>query len=197
MRYTGAEQVIEVDFEGNLVGPGADGLTVPQEIFIHSEIYKARPDVFSVIHIHPPTSMLFTICCKPLRPLYGAFDPSSVRLALDGIPTYERSVLINTKARGEELVRAMENKKVCLMRGHGVTTAAASVEQAALYMIQLNQLADVNYRAALLGEPSDISDEDQAEIRAIKGLESRSPNGGPPGGGEAANWRYYCELTNA
>lgn len=197
VRYTGTEQVIEVDFDGKLVTSNQDGLAVPQEIFIHSEIYRVRPEVYSVIHIHPPTTMLFTICCKPLRPLYGAYDPHSVRLALEGIPTYERSILINTKERGVELANVMRDKKACLMRGHGVTTAAASVEQAALYMIQLNQLAEINFRAAQLGEPRDISEEDQAEILALRGLGSHPVDGEPPSGGEAATWRYYCELTGA
>ena len=109
VRYTGADQVIEVDFDGKLVKPNDEGLAVPREIFIHSEIYLARPEIHSVIHIHPPAPMLFTICCKPLLPLYGAYDPSSAKLALDGIPTYERSVLIDTKERGVELARAIAN----------------------------------------------------------------------------------------
>ena len=170
---------------------------MPQEIFIHAEIYRARPEIFSVIHIHPPTPMLFTICCKPLRPLYGAFDPPSAKLAIEGMPTYPRSVLINTRERGEDLARVMGPAKVCLMRGHGVTTAARSVEQATLYMIQLNQLADVNYRASMLGDAEPISSEDQAEIAAIRGLESNPENGDPPTGVEATNWRYFCEVTGS
>jgi L-fuculose-phosphate aldolase len=197
VRYTSAAQIIEVDFDGKLTRPNAEGLAVPQEVFIHAEIYRARPEIFSVIHIHPPTPMLFTICCKPLLPLYGAFDPPSAKLAIEGMPTYPRSVLINTRARGEDLARAMGQAKVCLMRGHGVTTAARSVEQATLYMVQLNQLADINHRAALLGGAEPISAEDQAEIAAITGLESRPANGEPPTGVEATNWRFFCETTGS
>ena len=197
VRYTSAAQIIEVDFDGKLARPNAEGLAVPQEVFIHSEIYRARPEIYSVIHIHPPTPMLFTICCKPLLPLYGAFDPPSAKLAIEGMPTYPRGVLINTKERGEDLVRVMGQSRVCLMRGHGVTTAARSIEQATLYMIQLNQLADVNYRAALLGDAEPLSAEDQAEIAAIRGLESTPENGEPPTGVEATNWRFFCEATGA
>lgn len=197
VRYSSDDQIIETDFDGKPTKPMGAGLAVPQEIFIHTEVYKARPEVYSVIHIHPPTPMMFTICCKPLLPLYGAFDPSSVRFCLEGIPTYERSILINTPARGQELVRVMDNKKVCLMRGHGVTTAAPSVEQAALYAIHLNHLADINYKARLIGEPQPISQEDQDEIRSYKGLDSTPANGERPGGADATNWRYYCALTGA
>lgn len=195
VRYSDAEQIIETDFDGKLTKRGAEGLAVPQEIFIHTEIYKARPEVYSVIHIHPPTPMMFTICCKPLLPLYGAFDPSSARLCLEGIPTYERSILINTPARGKELVRVMSDKKVCLMRGHGITTAAPSVEQASLYAIHLNHLAEINFRARQIGEPQPISQDDQDEIRGYKGLDCTPANGERPTGADATNWRYYCALT--
>ena len=43
----------------------------------------------------------------------------------------------------------------------------------------------------------EISEEDQNEIRALRGLESNPANGAPPTGGEAATWRFYCELTGA
>ena len=197
VRYTNAEQVIEVDMDGKLTSPNNEGLAVPLEVFIHTAVYKARPDVHSVIHIHPPRAVLFTICCKPLKPLFGAYDPSSVRLCLEGIPTFDRSILINSPALGEQLVKTMGDSKVCLMRGHGITTAAPSVEQAALYAIQLNDLAVMNYEAHLLGDPRPISAEDQEAMMALRALDTHPENGEPPGGNEAAVWRYYCALTDS
>ena len=40
VRYTSHEEVIEVDFDGKVIGESADGLLPPQEVFIHTEIYK-------------------------------------------------------------------------------------------------------------------------------------------------------------
>ena len=197
VRYTGIEQIIECDFDGKIVGSSGTGLAAPLEVFIHTEVYKARPEVFSVIHMHPPTTMLFTICCKPLLPLYGAYDPSSARLAIDGIPLFDRSILINNAALGAQLAKTMGGSKTCMMRGHGITTAGPSVEQAALYAIQLNELATINYQAQLLGDPQPISDEDQEAMRALRSLESSPTNGAPPTGGEAAVWQYFCRLTDS
>ena len=81
------------------------GLRGPSEIFIHTEIYRARPEVNAVLHMHPPTVVLFTIVGKPLLPIYGAYDPHSLGLVLEEIPLFDRSVLINTRELGEELVR--------------------------------------------------------------------------------------------
>jgi L-fuculose-phosphate aldolase len=195
VRYTTADQVVEVGLDGKLVHGSAPDLEVPIEVFIHTAIYKERPEVTSVVHMHPPTVVLFTICDKPLLPLYGAFDPSSTQLALAGIPTFPRSILVSTPELGSELAAAMGGSKTCMMRGHGITTAGPSIEDASLYAIQLNLLATMNYRAQLLGNPSPISAEDQAIFRKMDARAAGTPVSDKPSGRAAALWRYYSELT--
>ena len=51
--------------------------------------------------------MIFTICDVPLRPIYGAYDPSSLKLVLEGIPTYGRSITISDEALGRDLAGVM------------------------------------------------------------------------------------------
>ncbi len=192
VRYTTAKQIVEVDLDGKLIGaPEEAGLETPIEVFIHTAVYRARPDVNAVVHVHPTTVVLFTICNKPLLPLYGAYDPGSLQLALEGIPTYERSILISTPELGAELARAIGQSSTCMMRGHGITTVGTSVEEAALAAIHLNDLATVNYQARLLGDPVPIPKEEQDAFR--RGPGSRSGAGGRV----AALWRYYCALTEA
>lgn len=190
VRYTHEDQVIEIDLDGNVVDGGA-GLTAPVEVFIHTGLYKARANVNAVVHVHPPTVVLFTICDKPLQPLFGAYDPNGAKLALNGIPTYPRSILISTPELGAQLAGAIGEKDVCMMRGHGITTVGGTVEQAALNAIHLNELATMNYRAHLLGDPKPISEQDQAEFRDLK-LPRTTGRRGPT---EAALWRYYLALT--
>ena len=192
VRYTTSEQVITVDMNGQKVD-GPDGLAVPQEVFIHTWVYKTRSEVKSVIHIHPPTVVLFTICDKELMPVYGAYDPSSLYIWLEGIPTYGRSVTISNDELGKDFTDAMGNKSTCLMRGHGITTAGASVEEATVTAIKLNELAEMNYRAQLLGDPRPIPDEDLADYRAR--LEKRGGYANSPHG--ASSWRYYERLSGA
>src|ERR1700688_1502203 len=47
VRFTTVEQVITVDLDGNKLD-GPDGLLPPQEVFIHTCLYRARPEVKSV-----------------------------------------------------------------------------------------------------------------------------------------------------
>ena len=191
VRYTTAEQIVKVDLDGNKID-GADGLAVPQEIFIHTWLYRTRPEIRSVVHVHPVTVMLFTICDIPLEPLYGGYDPPSLELCLDGVPTYGRSVTISNDELGKDFIAAMGSHNACLMRGHGVTTAGATVEEATVTAIRLNELAEINYRARLLGNPKSISAEDIAEFKR-----RRAQQAGKPSPYLQSTWRYYTDLAGA
>jgi len=195
VRYTSVDQVIECDMDGHAVG-AAKGLASPQEVFIHTALYRARPEVQAVVHIHPPTVVLFTICDKPLLPLYGAYDPASTGMALDGIPVYPRAILINSPSLGSDLAAAMEDAPVCMMRGHGITTVGRSVEDAALNAIRLNELALMNYQANLLGGARPISEEDQTAFDEYRPSRSES-DVTAAAARAAALWRYYVALTGS
>lgn len=189
--FTTAREVMTVDLDGNVV-EGGEGLARPQETFIHTWIYKTRPDVQSVIHIHPPTVVLFTICNKPILPVYGAYDPAGLRIYLDGIATYPRSILISNDERGKEFAQAIGNKRVCLMRGHGITSVGRSVQEATVTAIKLNQLAEMNYQASLLGTPEPIPDED---IKAFENIGHMTRDQGRSSTGHQTSvWRFYSRL---
>lgn len=188
LRYVTARDIITVDFEGNKVS-GEEGLESPQEVFIHTWIYRARPDVQCVVHVHPATVVLFTICNKPLLPLYGAYDPTGLRLVVNGLANYGRSVTVSNSTLGQEFAAALGDKRACLMRGHGITTVGASVEEATLTAIKLNDLAEINYRASVLGAPEPIPPED---IQILAGSAMRRPMSMH----NRSTWRYYCRLLD-
>ena len=189
VRYTTANEVIAVGLDGKKLD-GPDGLVPPQEVFIHTAVYRARPEVNAVIHVHPPKVVIFTITNVPLRPIFGAYDPSALAIILDGIPTYGRSITITDDELGRDFMQAMGDKRVCLMRGHGITTAGATLEEATVTAIKVNELAEMHYQAHTLGEPQTISDADIAHFRA-KGMVGKKG----PSAHLGATWRYYATLT--
>jgi L-fuculose-phosphate aldolase len=154
-------------------------------------MYKKRPDIGSVIHIHPPMIVTFTIVDKPLLPIYGAYDPGSLRLLLDGVPLYDKSVLVNNDVLGEELATAIADKEIIMMRGHGVTAVSTDPEGAGLNVILLNELAEMNYKARLIGEPRPISDED------MKSFANAGRRTGGSGGFGSSAWETYRRMTDA
>src|SRR5215469_8885533 len=62
------EDIMEFDEDGNPVD--ARGRNVFLERFIHAAIYRARPDVMSVVHTHSPGVIPFSVSKTPLKPLF-------------------------------------------------------------------------------------------------------------------------------
>jgi ribulose-5-phosphate 4-epimerase/fuculose-1-phosphate aldolase len=194
VELTTEDQVIEIDLDGEVISSRLEGLAPPLEVFIHTALYRRRPDVLAVTHLHPRAAMLSTVCETPLLPIYGAYDPQSAQLAIDGVPVYPRSTLIDTPRLGDDLADVIGDKRVCLMHGHGVTTVGPSVADAALHAIFLNDLASLNHEALKLGGQRPISVEDQVVIAS---LGKPKPGEGHPTSYAAALWRYYCARTGA
>jgi L-fuculose-phosphate aldolase len=188
LSYTTTNDLALVDMDGKIV-EGREGLASASEVFIHTEVLRERPDMNSVIHIHPAAVVAYTIAGKPLLPIIGAYNPNALRLVQEGIPTYPRSVLINSKDRGQELVKAMGGARVCLMRSHGITTAGTSVEEATLTAIHLTDLADLHARADALGGARPIDPEDLEDIMGNLPPDVRRPQAGPQR--PSSEWRYY------
>jgi ribulose-5-phosphate 4-epimerase/fuculose-1-phosphate aldolase len=96
-----------------------DGRPIYSERFIHSEIYKARPDVHSVVHSHSPTVIPFSVTQVPLKPIRAPFFYPEV-------PVFEirdvggwTNLLISDGALGAALAQTLGQNSVALLRGHG------------------------------------------------------------------------------
>lgn len=165
---TQPEAVKACGFDGSGL-EDADRYETPTELPIHGELYRARPEVGAVVHAHPRASMLCTILGLELQPIFGAYDPNSMYLAADGVPMFPRAILVRDAATGQQLVKSMQNKSVCLMYGHGVTTVGASVEEATIKAIQLETLASITLECAKAGKPPmRLSEEDQLYFKRLR-----------------------------
>ncbi len=162
--FTKSMDIRRVDFDGQ--GPDLEGrYEVPKELPIHGEILKARPEVGCVIHAHPPAALVCGISDLELRPIFGAFNIPAMRMALEGIPVYPRSVLVTRPDLAAEMMNAMGGKHVCLMKGHGITVTGRTVEEATVRALNLNALARVTLQVAQTGnEAADIPHEDVDEL---------------------------------
>lgn len=162
--FTRGSDIRRVDFDGRGEELAA-GYQVPKELPIHGEILRARPEVACVIHAHPPATLICGIAGLELKSIFGAFNIPAVRMAVEGIPVYERSVLVTRQELARELVRAMGTKSVCIMKGHGVTVTGRTVEEATVRALDLNTLARVTLEVARTGrQAAEIPEEDLAEL---------------------------------
>ncbi|OSC27395.1 3,4-dihydroxyphthalate decarboxylase [Mycobacterium vulneris] len=178
--FTRADDIRLIRFDGTAGAPGElDGYRVPNELPIHVETMLADPGQVAVAHLHPPDVVAADLAGITIRPIYGAHDIPGAWLARGGVPVYERAVLIRNSRLGKEMVAAMRGRPVVVCRGHGITSAAGTVQQAVLQAISLDALARMSLRVrAAGGTLRDIDDADWEDL----------PDLGPAFTAEAA-WR--------
>ena len=146
-----ADDIMAFDLDGNAVD--ARGRSVFLERFIHSEIYKARPDVIAVVHTHSPGVIPFTVSQVPLRAMYH--NPAFLAA---GAPLWdirkdfgETDMLVRDAARGRSLAEALADRAVVLMRGHGDVAVGPSVRVAVFRAYYTDVNARLQSQAIALG----------------------------------------------
>lgn len=198
--FTGLHNVRRVNFDGEGPGLGSEH-AAPNETAIHGEIYRARPEVQAVVHAHPPYALLCGITNLEFRPLFGAYDPSALRIVLQGVPVFNRSVTVTNPALAAEMLGAMGERDVVLMKGHGITVTGPSVEAATTQAIRFDNLAQIMWQVALSGRQADeLSPQDMAVFTRMRGGEA----GGLAResgrrwmdlpGVETWGWKHYVKL---
>ncbi|WP_300215550.1 class II aldolase/adducin family protein [Bradyrhizobium sp.] len=147
--------IMEFDLDGNPVD--ARGRKVFLERFIHAEIYRARPDVMSVVHTHSAGVIPFSVSQVPLRAMYH--NPAFLA---GGVPVWDirkdfgdTNMLVSNAAIGKSLATALGDKPVVLMRGHGDVAVGPSVKAAVFRAYYTDVDAKLQAQAiALGGEPN-------------------------------------------
>jgi ribulose-5-phosphate 4-epimerase/fuculose-1-phosphate aldolase len=126
----------------------------PGEFPIHLEIYKARPDVGSVIHYHGLYATAFTTSGLALRPIHVL-----ATIFRDGVPVYGDPRLVTNPQRGQALARVLGTSRVALLRAHGVVATGAGVEEAVTAAFLIEENAHRACVSAALGAPVWLDDE--------------------------------------
>jgi HCOMODA/2-hydroxy-3-carboxy-muconic semialdehyde decarboxylase len=162
-----AKDIVEVDItDCKPIDPNAPRLN--GERFIHCEIYKARPEVQSVIHDHAEAVIPFSLTSVPLRPVVaqaGFLPPVTpvfeVR-TVNGKDPVRGMLVINAKL-GDALAAQLGGNPVILMRGHGETVVGGSVREATVRA--LYSVIDARVEAAALALSPNIVPMDEAELK--------------------------------
>jgi L-fuculose-phosphate aldolase len=97
-----AEDMVVCDTEGFLVD-APPGITQCSEVKIHSCIYKTRPDVQSVVHVHPRFIVLMSVLRIPLVPMCQ----EGIHLGHHSLPVYPHVKTIQNDAEGMEVARLL------------------------------------------------------------------------------------------
>lgn len=158
-----AEDIIEYDLDSNAVN--ANGRTSYLERFIHGEIYKARPDVMSVVHSHSAGVIPFADSKVPLRPMNHIAS-----FLGEGVPVFEirsaagpaSDMLIRNAMLGKALAATLGKHPVALMRGHGSVTVGPSIKHVVFRAIYTEVNARMQAEGMKLGKPEYLNTEEAA-----------------------------------
>ena len=148
MASTSPGEIVEVSLDGKAIGKKSK-LNPPIETPIHTRIYAARRDVGSVVHVHAPIPVVFSLVELPILPLFN----QGIELATEGIPVYRHNGLVSTPQKGDGLASALGQKMSCILLGHGIVTVGRTVEEATVRALRLDKIAKMNFYARLMGEP--------------------------------------------
>ncbi|WP_371572945.1 class II aldolase/adducin family protein [Streptomyces sp. NBC_01314] len=169
--YTEPDDIRLVDLDGAAAGAGElDGWTVPNELPLHTEILRTRPEVASVVHAHPPAVVAADLAGLGIRPVVGAFDIPGTRLAARSVPVYPRGVLISERRLAAEMVAALGDQDAVVLRGHGLTSTGTGVPEAVLRAISVDTIARVSLDVVTAGGTlRDLPEEDMRELPDLGG----------------------------
>lgn len=160
--FTDPADVHRVPLDGETPLPG--GYKVPNELPIHREVLRARPDAEAVVHVHPPMVVAADLAGLTLAPVVGAYNIPAMRMAHEGIPVYPRAVLISSGKLGREVAETLGDRPACVLRGHGIVTTGATVQQAVVRALSIAALARVTLLASQHGAPAPLPADDIAEL---------------------------------
>lgn len=134
------------------------------EAVLHTEVYRARPDVRCVVHGHPLHATAFGAAHADL-----AFISHDAVLFKEGIAALDEvPELIVGKSQGEVVARALGERSALLMRNHGVVVVGKDVPWAVLTALTLERAVQLQATAASLGELRPVPDEAVEPLHEMK-----------------------------
>lgn len=173
------DNLLVLDVEGNqLSGDGRPNT----EFWIHARIYKARPDVQSVRHVHPPSCVVLGSLGETIRPLHA-----SGAIFKDTVQVFDPITLIRTRELGDQVAATLGRHSAMLLRGHGVNVADQDVRRVCVMTLWMEEAANYQLRAMSAGEPRYFtSDELEQMYKQASGKEVSN-----------RAWEYFSSLVTS
>src|SRR2546421_4589661 len=146
------DDIIEYDLDSNPINANGRGSFL--ERFIHGEIYKARPDIRSVVHSHSPSVIPFGLVRVPMRAMFH-----NAAFIAAGVPVFDihekfgaTDMLVGNPEKGIALAATMGNNDIVLMRAHGSVACAPTLERAVFRAVYTEVNARIQHLATALTE---------------------------------------------
>jgi L-fuculose-phosphate aldolase len=152
---TKPEDVVSVDFGGKATGRRKPS----SEWRFHRDIYATRPEVRAIVHTHSPFAT--TLACldrgiPSFHYMIAVAGGSDIRCA--------PYATFGTQALSDHALRALEGRRACLLSHHGMISTGASLKTALALAVEVEALAEMYWRALLIGEPQSLSQDEMRDV---------------------------------
>jgi ribulose-5-phosphate 4-epimerase/fuculose-1-phosphate aldolase len=158
--------------------------TIPRESVIYSEIFKARPDVNAAVHCHAAMCVALSLADQPVDWVHM----QSSRFK-GGTPIFPRPIYILDPSEGAELARALGPASAIMIKGHGIVTVGATIDEACINALYMERTAKIMAVARLHGYqgPTPEAIETQSASREKLFRRPRDEIF------HSADWNYYAD----
>ena len=177
--------IYEYTLDSEPVKPLPNGLRGYGELVIHSEIYKARPDVNAVAHHHGMAILPFCNSGTPLQAVYHM----GAQLG-DGAPFWDSrdefgdtNLLVLKPEEGASLARALGPHWLVLLRRHGAAVAGANLIELVFRTIYTYRNAELQLMIGAQGMTPSPLTPGETKLARARNLEPRP---------QARAWEYWC-----
>lgn len=158
--YLEKKHIVYTDFNGNSLEKGKKPSS---EKFLHIEIYKQRPEINYVIHVHAPYLSSFASAGKDLMEPIMAENV----FYFGGIPLAEYA-LPSTHELVDNTIKFFDKYDAVLMANHGFIVASKTMEDAYLKLELAESYAQVVLNTKLLGGAKILTKEEAQEILSLR-----------------------------
>ena len=158
--YLKKNEIVYTDFQGNSLEKNKKPSS---EKFLHIEIYKKRPEINYIIHVHAPYLSSFASAGKDLLAPIMAENV----FYFGGIPLADYA-LPSTMQLVENTVKHFDKYDAVLMANHGFVIGSKTMEDAYLKLELAESYAQVVLNTEILGGAKYLSEEEANNILALR-----------------------------
>ncbi len=152
----GVEDFVLLGDDGGML----DGAWQPStEWPFHCAVYRARPDLRAVVHMHSPHATALACLRRPLP----AFHYMVAVAGGDDVPCTPYH-LFGTEALSQAVGAAFVERQACLMANHGLVAGGSTLAQALKVAVEIEALCGIYLQALAAGEPALLSRDQMAEV---------------------------------
>lgn len=157
LAYDGLQvaDIVFVDEAGASIGTRAPS----SEWRFHHDIYRMRPELHAIVHTHSPHATALAcqkLSIPPFHYMVAAAGGSDIRCA--------DYATFGTQELSDHALRALENRRACLLEHHGVIAGGDDLAQALALAIEVEHLARIYIAVRSLGEPRLLSEQEMQRV---------------------------------